>query len=235
MIHFNRFIGTWERTINVFLFNSQFAVHKMSQVVLDERLIQIKPNLVFFESSEPKKNIGQYALYVGRLSEEKGIMTLMQSWHNLDIPIKIAGSGELLRNVKKIVADRPNIEILGQLSKEQLGTIYSKACFLIMPTVVYETFGRVIIEAFSFGIPVISSRIGAIEELVDDGRTGLFFTPGDAKDLAVKAQWAWDHPKEMAEMGRNARREYEEKYTAERNYQMLMDIYQQAIENHKKR
>jgi glycosyltransferase involved in cell wall biosynthesis len=71
-------------------------------------------------------------------------------------------------------------------------------------------------------------------EIVEDGKTGLLFTPGDAEDLAAKVEWAWNHPVEMAEMGKSARREYEEKYTAERNYQMLMEIYQKAIENHRR-
>jgi glycosyltransferase involved in cell wall biosynthesis len=72
-------------------------------------------------------------------------------------------------------------------------------------------------------------------ELVDDGRTGLLFEPGNADDLARKVQWAWEHPEEMRRMGEAARREYEQKYTPERNYQMLMDIYQQAIEHRRSR
>jgi glycosyltransferase involved in cell wall biosynthesis len=104
-----------------------------------------------------------------------------------------------------------------------------KARFLIFPSVCYETFGRSIIEAFSCGIPAIVSKIGAIEELVEEHKTGLYFTPGDPHDLAAKINWAWAHPDEMVAMGKNARREYEEKYTPEKNYKMLMEIYQKAI------
>jgi glycosyltransferase involved in cell wall biosynthesis len=88
-----------------------------------------------------------------------------------------------------------------------------------------------IIEAFACGVPVICSRLGAMEEIVADGRTGLQFTPCNADDLAAKVEWAWTHPKEMEAMGLGARAEYEAKYTAERNYQMLMEIYQHTIEN----
>jgi len=75
---------------------------------------------------------------------------------------------------------------------------------------------------------VIASRLGAMAEIVEEGRTGLLFEPGDAEDLAEKVAWAWAHPRELAEMGREARREYEQKYTAEKNYEMLMAIYERA-------
>jgi glycosyltransferase involved in cell wall biosynthesis len=86
-----------------------------------------------------------------------------------------------------------------------------------------------IVEAFACGLPVIASNLGSMAEIVDDHRTGLLFEPGNAEDLAAKVRWASDHPEKMREYGMNARREYEQKYTAERNYQMLMEIYQQAI------
>jgi glycosyltransferase involved in cell wall biosynthesis len=108
------------------------------------------------------------------------------------------------------------------------------ARFLVWPSQgYYETFGRVAAEAFSCGVPVLASRIGVTEEIVADGRTGLHFTPGDPEDLAAKVEWAWAHPEEMAAMGRAARREYEAKYTAERNYQTLIQIYERAIQRSK--
>jgi len=81
-------------------------------------------------------------------------------------------------------------------------------------------------------VPVICSRLGAMREIVADGRTGLHFTPGAADDLAGRVQWAWMHPQEMAAMGRSARAEFEEKYTAQKNYTLLMDIYQRALNSH---
>jgi len=103
------------------------------------------------------------------------------------------------------------------------------ALFLLFTSEWYETFGMAIIEAFACGVPVICSRLGALQEIVADGRTGLHFTPGDPEDLAQKVEWAWTHPEEMAAMGRAARAEYEAKYTAERNYEMLMEIYQRVL------
>jgi len=105
---------------------------------------------------------------------------------------------------------------------------------LIFPSRWYEGFPMTIAEAYACGTPVIASRLGAMAEIIDDGRTGLHFTPGDADDLARKVEWAWTHPNEMRDMGRNARSEYETKYTAERNYTMLVDVYQQAIQEARK-
>jgi glycosyltransferase involved in cell wall biosynthesis len=100
---------------------------------------------------------------------------------------------------------------------------------LVFPSEWYETFGRVAAEAFACGVPVIASRLGAIAEIVEDGSTGLHFTPGDPGDLAAKVEWAWTHPDAMEDMGCAARREYEAKYTAERNYPMLMEIYDHVL------
>jgi glycosyltransferase involved in cell wall biosynthesis len=104
--------------------------------------------------------------------------------------------------------------------------LMGSAMFLIFPSKWYETFGRVAVEAFAKGTPVIASKIGAIAELVEDRRTGLHFQPGVPEDLAAQVDWAMTHPQQLAVMGRAARAEYEAKYTAETNYQQLMNIYQ---------
>jgi glycosyltransferase involved in cell wall biosynthesis len=103
------------------------------------------------------------------------------------------------------------------------------AMVLVFPSEWYETFGRVAIEAFACGVPVIASRLGAVEEVVSHKRTGLQFAPGSADELAAAMEWAWTHPREIAFMGRNARAEYETKYTAARNYQILLRIYETAF------
>jgi glycosyltransferase involved in cell wall biosynthesis len=103
-----------------------------------------------------------------------------------------------------------------------------RAAFLVFPSEFHETFGLTIIEAFACGVPVIASRLGATMEIVENGKTGLHFTPGNAMDLASKVEWAWTHKTEMEAMGRAARAEYQAKYTAERNYQLLIEVYRQA-------
>ena len=103
------------------------------------------------------------------------------------------------------------------------------ARFAIVPSVYYEGFPMVIAEAMACGVPVVCSRLGAMEEIVADGVTGLHFSAGDADDLMRRAEWAWQHPSEMREMGRAARREYENRYTADRNYSLLMEIYERTL------
>jgi glycosyltransferase involved in cell wall biosynthesis len=168
---------------------------------------------------------------VGRLSSEKGVRTLLESWRFLErIPLKIIGDGPLMDQVRSCVDTYAlDIELLGQKPYEQvIGAVKAAYC-LVFPSQWYETFGRVAVEAFACGVPVIASRLGAMAEIVEDRRTGLHFTPGDASDLAATVEWAWQHPDAMAEMGRAARREYETKYTAERNYQLLMTIYEATL------
>jgi glycosyltransferase involved in cell wall biosynthesis len=91
-----------------------------------------------------------------------------------------------------------------------------------------------ILDAFRLGVPVIVSRLGSMMELVREGETGLLFTLGDAADLAAKVKWLWFHPEDAERMGRIARLEYEQKYTSERNYEMLMEIYEHAIKEKRK-
>jgi glycosyltransferase involved in cell wall biosynthesis len=116
------------------------------------------------------------------------------------------------------------------MSRSALLDLIKAARFLVWPSEgYYESFGLVAIEAFACGVPVIASRCEVMQEIVHDGHTGLHFTSGDSDDLAKTIAWAWTHPDQMREMGRNARAEYQAKYTAERNYQMLSNIYQSVL------
>ena len=122
-----------------------------------------------------------------------------------------------------------SITFRGQVSREQTIAAMHGARFLVFSSEWYENFPVTLAESFACGLPVICSRLGAMPEIVEDGRTGLHFTPGDAEDLAKKVSWAWKNPDQMQMMGRKARLEYEAKYTAERNYQMLIEIYNRAM------
>jgi len=122
-----------------------------------------------------------------------------------------------------------SVELFGHVSPSEVVTLMHGARFLVLPIQWYEPFGLVAPEAFACGVPVIASRLGSMAEIIADGENGLHFTPGDAAELAEKAEWAWTHPAEMQAMGRAARTEYEGKYTAERNYEMLMEIYRRVL------
>jgi glycosyltransferase involved in cell wall biosynthesis len=105
------------------------------------------------------------------------------------------------------------------------------ARFVVFPSEWYENLPLVVIEAFSCGVPVIASRLGAMEELVEHGHTGLLFRPGDVNDLARTMEVAWERPEYLERIGAQGRLEYEAKYTAAANYQQLIKIYEDVIAN----
>jgi glycosyltransferase involved in cell wall biosynthesis len=121
------------------------------------------------------------------------------------------------------------ITFRGRLSREEVIEAIKGARFIIVPSTLYEGFPMCIVESFACGIPVLCSRLGGLAEIVQPHLTGLHFTPGDSLDLAAKVEWAWNHPLETSQMGRAARAKYETEYTAEKNYFLLMQIYEQAL------
>ena len=234
MVSYHRKRQTWQNKVDLFIALTAFSRRKFIEAGFPEEKIMVKPNF-YGETGKAKagkrerKRCG--VLFVGRLSREKGIATLLAAWQNLNVPLRVVGDGPLLAFAKNNLPVA--VALLGWLDSQQVSDEMAGAAFLVMPSEWYETFGLVIIEAFAHGLPVVASRLGGMAEIVEDGVTGLHFEPGNPQDLAEKVQWLHDHPEECRIMGKNARKIYEEKYTPERNYELLMDIYQQAIENKK--
>jgi glycosyltransferase involved in cell wall biosynthesis len=218
--------------ITSFVALSEFARSKFVEGGLPRAKIFVKPNFV---SPDPgaRTGIGDYALFAGRISPEKGVRTLVKAWKLLPfpVPLMVIGGGPEQAELEAWAAREglTNIHFKGQLPREQTLAAINNARFMIIPSEWYETFCMAIAESFACSTPVICSRLGVMEELVSDGRTGLHFTHGNAEDLARKVDWAWTHPEEMSAMGKQARTEYESKYTAEKNYPQLMEIYEQAV------
>jgi glycosyltransferase involved in cell wall biosynthesis len=168
------------------------------------------------------------------LSKEKGLHTLIRAWERMPprLPLQIIGDGPERAELENQVRRRKisNVNFRGFLSRAETIAAMKRARFIVVPSVWYEGFPMVIVEALACGIPVICSRLGAMKEIVDDRRTGLHFNPGDAGDLARTADWAWSHPVEMSKMGLVGRCEYERRYTAERNYKLVMEIYGETLQ-----
>jgi glycosyltransferase involved in cell wall biosynthesis len=237
MLTLHRLLKTWREQVDVYVALTEFGRGKFIEAGLPEDKIMVKPNFVSPDPGE-RESKGDYALFVGRLSREKGVRNLLKAWQNLRaIPLKIIGAGPLDGEARTFIRTQKldRVSILGQLAHEEIFSLMKSARFLIFPSEWYETFGCVTIEAFACGVPVIASRLGSMTEIVEDGRTGLHFAPGDPNDLAEKIEWAWTHPERIAAMGREARAEFEAKYTAKRNYEMLRNIYQTAVERFKAR
>lgn len=231
MLATHRTIGTWVRNVDCYIALTEFAQQKFVAFGLPAGKVFVKPNFIAQDPGGSMED-RRFALYVGRLSPEKGLRTLVSSWERLQhrIPLQIIGDGPMRAGLEGEVESRlPSVCFRGRLPREQTIEAMKGARFLIFPSEWYEGFPMTIAEAFACGVPVVCSRLGAMAEIVDDHRTGLHFTAGDAEDLAKKVEWAWTHPEEMAEMGRAARAEYEAKYTAEKNYAQLIDIYRGVI------
>lgn len=226
MISSHRLFSTWSKQVDAYIVLTEFARSKFVQGGIPKDKIFIKPNFVSNDTGVGN-GAEQYAIFVGRLSKEKGLDTLIKAWTQfaIGLPLKIVGDGPLAKTVCQAAQSNSVIEFLGRRPLEEVYSLIGGATALIFPSEWYEGMPRVIIESFCKGTPVIASKIGAIEEIVDHQRTGLHFTPGNAEDLARQIDWALSHEIELAAMRQAARAEFEAKYTAEANYIRLMEIY----------
>ena len=223
--------GTWNKMIDVYISLTDSARRAMIAGGLPGDRIVVKPNFVDPDPGYAEETDG-YALFVGRLTEVKGIETLLAAWDRLPKKpqLKIVGDGPLRPMVTAAADKHPEIEFVGPVGRDRVFELMARCSFLIFPSEWNETFGLVAIEAFAKGKPVIASHIGALGEIIENRRTGLHFRPGDPQDLADRVSWAAENPQELHAFGVNARKTYLDKYTAERNYEMLMSIYRAALE-----
>lgn len=233
MLGVHRLRRTWDREVSCFVALSEFSRSKFIEGGLPADKIAVKPNFVDPDPGN-RTGDGEYAIFVGRLSPEKRVEMILQAWKHLGtkIPVLIVGGGPEEERLRKQAAEEgiANVTFAGKLPREQTIAALNDARFLIFPSEWYEGFPMTLAESFACGTPVICARMGTMQEVVTDGRTGLHYKPGDAEDLARKVEWAWTHPAEVRAMGSEARKDYKLKYTAEQNYPMLMEIYQRARE-----
>jgi glycosyltransferase involved in cell wall biosynthesis len=217
--------GTWATKVDRFVALTDFARDKFVEAGFPPNKISVKPNFGHRPPDPDAQLTRNGALFVGRLSKEKGITTLGKAWSSLGIPLTVLGDGPL----RSSIPASASITAPGQVNRDDVSRLMQRSQFLVMPSEWYEGFPMVLVEAFSRGLPVLGSRLGGIAEIVEDGVTGLHFEPGNASDLADKARWLSAHPAECLEMGRNARAAYEARYTPERNYELLVEIYQSVL------
>jgi glycosyltransferase involved in cell wall biosynthesis len=225
-------LQTWQRKVDVYVALTEFAKRKHIDGGISAERLMVKPNTL---QSDPGPKIGlrDYAIFIGRLSEEKGIRLLLKAWSRLsrNIPLLIVGDGPLRDEVRTDVArhELAAVSFLGSLPHHETVRLLHRARFLVLPSICFESFPMVVVEAFACGVPVITSGHGAPAEIVIDREMGLHFEAANSEDFASQVVWAWTHTEELRDMGRAARREYEEKYTSEVNYQRLMEIYGMAL------
>ena len=230
----HRLLGTWKRTVDVYVAGmTDFARSKFIEGGIPEDRLTLKPNFVFPDPGEGD-GAGHYALFVGRFAPEKGVELLVEAWSRLPegTPLKIIGDGSLASVVEQAAKRHRGIEWLGRKSLDETVQLLKRAAFLVFPSHWYEALPRIIVDSFAVGTPVLAAQVGAMRDLIHDGSDGLHFRPGDASHLAERAAWLFDHRDELSRLRSGARAEYLERYTAEKNYELLMDVYRRAMERH---
>ncbi|OQB43242.1 MAG: Capsular glucan synthase [Candidatus Latescibacteria bacterium ADurb.Bin168] len=227
MIATHRWLGTWDSMVDRYVALTEFSKNVFMRGGLFESRIVVRPNFLMHDPGTGYERRSG-AVFVGRLSPEKGVVCLLEAWRALsEIPLTIIGDGPLAvwcaDSVR--VHSMRQVKLAGAKPSAETFEAIKRALFLVSPSVCYETFGRTIIEAFATGTPVLVSDIGAGASLVSDSVTGLHFEAGNAADLAKKAREMVSDPDRLGTWGEAARREYPEKYTSEVAYGSLMRVY----------
>jgi len=220
--------------IDVFISPSKFLKSKVLEMGFNGNIV-VLPNFVFLEEYVPEFNFKENSLcYVGRLSKEKGLFTLIKAFKGLNVTLKIIGTGPIEEDLKIKVKSfgLNNVKFLGYKLGEDLKNEIRNSMGVILPSEWYENNPRTVLEAFALGKPIIGARIGGIPELVRDGETGYTFEPGNADDLGDKILLFLKNFEKIADMGKNARKFVEENFNPEKHYQELIRIYQMAIQKH---
>jgi len=221
---------TWTEMVDCYIVLTEFSRSRYVDFGFPKDKIRVKPNFVDPDPG-PRDGHGSYALFAGRLDPEKGIPTLLKAWLQMSHfhRLRILGDGQLRRETEAFAKVYPNVEFTGWLPHASVFEHMKGARFVVFPSEWYENLPLVIIEAFASGVPVIASNLGAMKEVVEHGRTGLLFQPGNVEDLARTMALAWERPEYMNRLAQQARAEFEAKYTAAVSYRRLMEIYEEVI------
>jgi glycosyltransferase involved in cell wall biosynthesis len=232
MLTVHRSLGTWHRAVDLYLALTEFGRRKFIEGGIPADKIVVKPNFIR-EDPSLGDGSGGYAVFVGRLSPEKGLETILNAWSQLkvDLPLVIAGDGPLADRVRQAAEQNSRIRWLGHQPSQRVLEIVGQAKFLLLPSLWYEGLPKIIVEAFSKGTPVIASNLGAMTELIEHGQNGMLFTPGDPTALAAAVHQVLEDDATLPRMRRAARDEFERKFTAEANYKLLMAAYRRALGN----
>lgn len=227
---------TWQDTVDAYITLTEYSKNKFIRAGIPRNKIFVKPNFLFNEPN-PNYTHKNYAVFVGRLTHEKGVFTLIEAIKYLtkvlekkSFYIKIIGDGPLKNFLEDSVKSLKlnNIEFLGKQPHDIVISLISNSKFVIVPSWV-ETFSMVVLEAFACGKPVIASNIGVLMEIIKNGETGLTFEVGNPIELAEKISYLIQDDDICHVMGIKAREEYEVKYTPDRSFDIIMDIYSKLM------
>lgn len=235
----------FNKLVDFFIAPSNFLKEKLIEYgIKEEKIIRLNNFTCFVDLVNEKPDIENYFMYLGRLSEEKGIKTLIDAACKVllngnndtgsfsNYKLKIVGDGplkeEMISYVKSKGAEN-NIEFLGHKSHEEAMDILKGSKFLVIPSQWYENFPYTVLESFTLGKPVIASRIGGIPELIDNWETGLLFEPGNSEQLSLKVKFLLKHPEKAEAIGKKAGEFMSGEINSENHYLKLIEVYKLAI------
>ena len=229
MLSDNRRRGVYGSHVQRYVALTDFARGKFIAGGLPRERIEVKPNAL---STPPQAGNGGggYVVYFGRLSEEKGVRTLLEAWRALpDVPLKMVGDGPLRGELEEQSRRWGlNVQFTGRLARSELPAIVGEAALAVVPSLWFEGFPMVVVEALACGTPVIASNLGSLAEIVQEGKTGRLFAVGNAAALAEVVRGALATPEALSSLRRQARDEFVRRYSPEANFHQLMAIYARA-------
>ena len=230
----HRALGTWTRGVSRYFVLTSFAKSRFVANGLPTQRIVVKPNSVR-RPERPRSGAGTHALFLGRLSPEKGVRLFLAACSRTSIPVVIAGDGvdrTVLEAKAGLLGDK--VSFVGHRSREECSELLRGARMLVVPSLLYEGFPAVVAEAYAHGVPVVAPAHGGFPEIVIDGETGALFRPGNATSLADAIERLSD-PTLSSTMGLAARSRYEDLYSPERNLATLLRVYGEAISERSKK
>lgn len=219
----------WMPDVHRVVCPSRFVRAKLMEAGIPGEKVQVRPHFIDTSAVAPSLVAGQYALYLGRLSAEKGIHTLLEAFAELpEVPLVIAGAGPQEGALRLYATCRSmkNVKFVGFQTGQGKWDLIENAAFVVVPSEWHEIFGMSVLEAFAKAKPVLGARIGSLPDLIEPGVNGLLFNSGDACDLAMKAGELFRNAAACAEMGRRARSMAEEKYNPGVAFKLLMAAFQ---------
>jgi glycosyltransferase involved in cell wall biosynthesis len=220
------------KDVHTFVCPSQFVRRKYVEAGFPQARLKVRPFSVSVPPGPPPSKHGEYALFLGRLSPEKGIWTLVRALENQpDIPLKIAGTGPEEKRLTKYIRKKrlKHVELTGFLQDQQKWHAIRNCAMLVAPSECYESFGMMVVEAFAAGKPAVVPDTGSLAELVENDVDGLHFERHDHNDLMAKIRILYHDPARSIEMGRYAR-ESATRYSPARCTQQLMEVLTSAAE-----
>ncbi len=227
----NRLTGTYDNLVDRYICLTEFAKSRYIAAGFPADKITVKPNFLPSANFTESNSFSPYAVFVGRLTDEKGVRTLLNAWtHVSNLPLKIIGDGALRNELESYATEHSlPVEFLGFRHNAEVLEIVGNATMQIIPSECYEGFPMVVLEAYGLGVPVVASRIGSLEEVVDEGVTGLKFKAGDPLDLSAKVNALKENVLMLNKMSSNAKKLFKDQYTADYNFKLLMSIYENVI------